>query len=165
ALYSIVWSLVLLYKNRNVVSKEIKKVYLEKRKMRYMYILFTLSSLIFVFLSPPNMLVLTIGITVLLLIYPYLYIIVKSVENVGMIKWVDVNKLVEGDWVAEPVKVKGKVICGPKDLGLEKEQIKALKKHRVKKVLIKEGIAFVPSILLGVIATLIYGNFIFFILT
>ncbi|MEK6816099.1 MAG: hypothetical protein AABY09_00670, partial [Nanoarchaeota archaeon] len=93
-----------------------------------------------------------------LLIYPYLFISIKAVETVGMLKYVSPNNLVEGDWVAEKIKVNGKVICSPKDLGLEQHQINALKRAKIRRVLVKEGIAFVPSIFFGTILSLVFTD-------
>ena len=82
-----------------------------------------------------------------------------------MIRWVDPEKLTEGDWVVQDVVIGGKRICGPKDLGLEMRQIKRLirlkKQKKIKKVLIKYGIPFVPSFLIAFIVTFLYGNFVF----
>ena len=86
---------------------------------------------------------------------------VKSVEKIALERWVPVQHLTEGDWVINTVKVGTKTICSPKDLGLEKEQISLLKKHNIKKVLVKDGIPFVPSFFLALLATLIWGNILF----
>ena len=92
----------------------------------------------------------------------YMWLFVKAIEKVAMLKYVTPDKLTEGDWIAQEVKYKGKVITGPKDLGIEKKQIKKLvslyKKKKLKKILIKEGIPFVPSFLIAFIITIIYGN-------
>ena len=68
---------------------------------------------------------------------------------------IPVNKLVEGDWVLEEVKVGKKVLVAAK-YGITKEQIAELKKAKVKRVLVKEGIPFVPSFLLAYILALIF---------
>jgi hypothetical protein len=85
-----------------------------------------------------------------------------------MYKRITPDKLTEGDWIANNIKIDGKYISGPKDLGIEKKQINQLidlwKKGKIKKVLIKEGMPFIPSFFIAFIITLIYGNlFIFFI--
>ena len=60
------------------------------------------------------------------------------------------------------IRINGKYICGPKDLGIEKKQIKKLmvfyREGKIKKILIKEGIPFVPSFLIAFVITLVYGN-------
>ncbi|GIU69536.1 MAG: hypothetical protein KatS3mg002_0772 [Candidatus Woesearchaeota archaeon] len=48
-----------------------------------------------------------------------------------------------------------KYITGPKDLGISKEQIELLKKSKIKKVLVKEGIPFIPAFLIAFILTMI----------
>jgi len=79
-----------------------------------------------------------------------------------MIKLVNPKELTEGDWIAKDILVKGKYIAGPKDLGIEKKQIKELirlyQKRKIKKVLMKIGIPFVPSFFIAYIITLAYGN-------
>ena len=58
--------------------------------------------------------------------------------------------------------VDGEHICGPKDLGIELKQINKLKKlqshGKINKILIKEGIPFVPSFLAAYITILLFGN-------
>ena len=54
----------------------------------------------------------------------YLWIFIKSVETTSMFKYVEPKELTEGDWIAKDYKVDGKYICGPKDLGIEKRQIR-----------------------------------------
>jgi hypothetical protein len=94
----------------------------------------------------------------------YLITAVKAVELSCMYKRVKPAVLTEGDWIANDVKVKGKRICGPKDLGIEKKQIKQLIKAKVKSVVIKVGIPFVPSFLLAFLLTLWIGNPMLFLL-
>ncbi len=92
-------------------------------------------------------------------------------------KGVDVEKVLAG-------KVKNKKVCeyvlehhgydivgkkiritGPSDLGIEKEQIEELRKMFPKrKILVKDGIPFVPSFLIAFIVTIVWGNvFLYFI--
>lgn len=56
----------------------------------------------------------------------------------------------------------GDYICGPKDLGIDKKQIKSLielyRKKEVGKILIKEGVPFVPSFFIAFTITLFAGN-------
>lgn len=95
----------------------------------------------------------------------YMWIAVRSIEQTAMQKWLPVSKLTEGDWVVNEVVVDGKYVCGPKDLGLSLEQIAALKrlrgKRKVSRVLIKEGIPFVPTFFLAFLATELLGSWYF----
>lgn len=97
-----------------------------------------------------------------MLITFYLWIFVKAIEKSCMYKLVEPPKLTEGDWIVKDIYVGGKYVTGPKELGISKKQIKQLiefyKKRKVKKILIKEGIPFVPSFLIAFIVTLMFGN-------
>ena len=63
------------------------------------------------------------------------------------------------------VKINGKTVVKKRDVGLLTEDIKKLisfkKKGKLKKVLIKVGIPFVPAFLISLIITLVFGNVLF----
>nr|AIF00785.1 hypothetical protein [uncultured marine group II/III euryarchaeote KM3_139_C07] len=171
SIYGLVWGIILAAKNKNRFTKEIKKIIKNKRVIRSRLIIFIGSLLL---LSPlfltkvPSIIIPIILLIILINITPYLWIFVKAVENSSMYKRITPDKLTEGDWIANDIKIDGKYISGPKDLGIEKKQINQLidlwKKGKIKKVLIKEGMPFIPSFFIAFIITLIYGNlFIFFI--
>lgn len=88
----------------------------------------------------------------------YSVIGIKAVEQSCMYKFLKPQQLTEGDWVAKPVYFKGKYICGPKDLGIAKEKIQELKRLKIKQVLIKEGIPFVPSFVIAFALSLLIGS-------
>jgi hypothetical protein len=75
---------------------------------------------------------------------------------------IPVEKLTEGDWIVKDVIVGGKRICGPKDLGISKPQIEVLlklkQKGKIRKILVKEGMPFVPVFLISFVISLIWGN-------
>jgi len=99
-----------------------------------------------------------LGIAFLLVVMIYLIIFTKAVEDCCLIKNAKVEELTEGDWIVKDIKIKGDYICGPKDLGISKQQIRKLKKNKIKNVLIKNGIPFIPSFLIGFIITYFLGN-------
>ena len=92
----------------------------------------------------------------------YVWILIKCVEKSSMLVLLPIGRLTEGDWIAKEVYVKGKYVCGPKDLGVSKKQIKLLRQYRqrnlIKNILVKQGIPFIPSFLLALIFTLFWGN-------
>ena len=88
-----------------------------------------------------------------LIVMMYLFIIIKAVEFSAMIQLIPIKQLTEGDWIAKDIVVKGKRICGPKDLGVSRKQIKKLIKLKVKKVWVKYGMPFVPSFLVAFLVT------------
>ncbi|MBL7100415.1 MAG: prepilin peptidase [Nanoarchaeota archaeon] len=162
ALYGLAWSIYLAVKNWGGFVKSFKKVLVKKRRIRRIALVFSLLVIISLFFVQISYIRFALCVAALFFIsYSYLVVFVKAVEDSCMHKWIPVSKLTEGDWVAKPVYVNKKIVCGPKDLGLEKCQINILKKARIKKVFIKEGIPFVPSFLIAVIVTLIFGNIIF----
>ncbi len=85
----------------------------------------------------------------------YIYVVAQNLMFVNT----DVNKLTEGDWLADDVKDEsGKVVVKRRQTGLLAADIKELKEHGVNTVLVKIGLPFVPGLFLGVIITLFLGN-------
>lgn len=106
-----------------------------------------------------------LGVGLMITVFFYLFIYIKSVEVSCMRKLVKPEELTEGDWIVDEIAFGKKVIAGPKDLGISKDQINELvmlyhSGKLKKKVLIKEGIPFVPSFLFGLIAAVAYLLFI-----
>jgi Flp pilus assembly protein protease CpaA len=165
AIYGIFWSALLSFKNRKKFMQQYKKISATKhiKFSKAVSLILLLCSLIIFFLFKENVIrFLSVSLGIVIVFTLYLWIFIKSVENSCMFKYVTPDKLTEGDWIARDIKIGGKYITGPKDLGISKKQIQALKtlykQNKVKKVLIKEGIPFVPSFLLGWIFTLVSGN-------
>ncbi|MEK6874560.1 MAG: A24 family peptidase [Nanoarchaeota archaeon] len=94
----------------------------------------------------------------------YLFLMLRSVEAVCFLKKMPVSELTEGDWIYKDVKIKRMYLCGPKDLGISKQQIMLLKKYKIKDVLVKSGIPFIPSFLIAFGVTLAFGNLVFLLL-
>lgn len=91
-----------------------------------------------------------------------LYVFSKSVEETCMQKNVSPEKLTEGDWIVNDIIVEGEKICGPKDLGIDKTQIEKLiqlkKQKKITKILIKEGMPFIPSFFIAFILTVLFRD-------
>ncbi len=163
SIYGLFWSFVVAFKNRKNFLKDFKARAKKLAKIRRFLLIISSAILLSAFFI--NVLMTKIFLVILvfsaLLIF-YSTIFVKSVEKTCMLKFVEPEKLTEGDWIARNVIVNKKRIAGPKDLGIEKEQIKQLialkRKGLIKKILIKEGIPFVPSFLIAFIVTLEFGN-------
>jgi len=168
ALYGLLWSLILVFKHKKKFINEIRKILALRQLIMAKNILlaFLLISIILsFFIKSKIMQMQLVALPVISLVTLYLWASVKSVENACMFKYVKPAQLTEGDWIAKDIIVGGKKICGPKDLGIEKKQIRLLIKlhhqNKVKNVLIKEGIPFVPSFLIAFVITLIFGNLFF----
>jgi len=168
AVYGLLWSFTLVLKNLKNFLKEFKKASHSSKAIKSRtYVIFSvILILILAFFNKGTALgFLLLALAVIILITFYLWIFVKAVEKTCMIKSITPDKLTEGDWIVKNIKYKGKYICGPKDLGIEKKQIMVLKKlykqNKIKNILIKEGIPFVPSFLIAYIITLFFGNLFF----
>ena len=160
AFYGIVWSIALIIKNRKNFITEFKSA-LKTGKIHIFQttslgISLVLIILVF-FLDSRTLKTFTLGIALIAALYFYLYVAVKSIENVSFYKRIPIEKLVEGDWLAADVRVKNKTILSKKTT-IEKKHIIELKALNVRNVLIKEGIPFVPPFLLGTILAILIGN-------
>lgn len=169
--YGLSWSFILAFRNWRNFYKEFKKIShnLKIIKLRIYLFVFVFLMLVFSFLSRGTFFsFFFLALLLMSLVIFYLWIFVKAIEKTCMIKAVSPDKLTEGDWIMKEVKVNGKYICGPKDLGIEKKQIRELvklyKQKKVKRVMIKEGIPFVPSFLVAYIVSLMFGNLLFLLI-
>jgi hypothetical protein len=95
--------------------------------------------------------------------YP-LSIISRSL-NKFMRKSVTPDELETGDWVLEDIKVGKKIIISKDNPGLTRSQIKQLedlyKKKKIQKILIKDGIPFLPVFFLAYLANVFYGDLVY----
>lgn len=92
---------------------------------------------------------------------PILYFFIKSakiLEKFMFIKKKPLSQIVLGDWIAQDIKVDDKIIYKAKDfkLGVEEYQLEKIKElsrtnKELKKLYVKDGIAFLPALLLGFI--------------
>lgn len=164
AVYGLGWTLFLAYRHKKKFLQELEKLRTKKmlRLRNALLVLMGMTIAGMIFLKHPlEKLALIVFFVSTTLLY-YFWLGAKAVENACMYKFVPPEKLTEGDWIVKNIIVGGKRITGPKDLGINKEQIAKLirlkKQHKIQKVLIKEGIPFVPSFLIGFLMTLAWGN-------
>ncbi|MBR9682917.1 prepilin peptidase [Candidatus Woesearchaeota archaeon] len=147
AVVGLFWSLSIALKERSKFFNEFKRLLGLTRRIRLLVLLisvgFFMLSLFYYHAWP-------------FIFFPiggfYTFCFVKAVEKSCFIKEYSVGQLVEGDWLAEDVVWKGKKIAGM-GKGLEKKEIWNLMslhgEGKLKSVLVKEGIPFVPSFLLA----------------
>ncbi len=165
-IYGLLFSAGLAIKNHKKFSKEFDlliKNYTSKLNIKfYLYYIMPVI-LVFILMLIFNYLLSMIFIIFIILLI-FIYIFIKAVENSSMYKLINVKNLEEGDWVVNQIKIKNKIIYKPKLLGVTKQDIIKLQKSSIKKVLIKDGLPFVPAFLVGFIISIIFGNlFILFI--
>ncbi len=154
SLYGLLLTFFFAFQNRKSFLKEFKK----KRGTVKGSILLTFVVVAFALTILAILTKIYFAVTVAILIaaLPYLYIALKTTEEVSMIRLVACSELAEGDWLAEKIRV-GKKIIKPSWEGLSKREIVLLRKAK-KKVLVKYGLPFVPAFLLTLLISLVFGN-------
>lgn len=163
--FGLIWSLVLGLRNSSKVIDYWKRFLAKKDAVKIKSMLFVMAFILLVLsalIRDKLFFAYALLASIFSILTFFLWVFIKSIENVAMIKFVVPARLTEGDWIAKDIYYKGKYITGPKDLGVSKRQIKELTKlykiGKIKKVLIKEGIPFVPSFLVAYLITFFVGN-------
>ncbi len=141
--YGLFYSGVLWWKNRKKVNAEMGKLLAKNRWL----VGIVLVSGVLMILGVKSFLFFLVG--VLLFIFPFLYLFAKGLENVSMVREVSGLELREGDWLVHDVAVGSRKVIRADWDGLSLEDIELLKGRR--KVLIKEGLPFVPAFLIAFI--------------
>lgn len=150
AFYGLFWMLFLAVKNRSQFSQEFREAMGFNRELHRGMWAFSLVVVGFSIFARPfwPLSLIPVGLF-------YLFSFVNSVERSCFYRKADVKKLTEGDWLEENVFVDGRKILSKKTL--EKKDLELLHRHKVKEVLIKEGVPFVPSFLLAYLV-LVFGK-------
>ncbi|MBS3071028.1 prepilin peptidase [Candidatus Pacearchaeota archaeon] len=141
-LYGLSWSVYFYFRDRKKLKPEFKKQF-NKIRVASIFVMF-LGILIMVF-GFFEVLFFYFGATIFVL--PYLYVYSKAIDEVSLVKNLDVKKLEEGDWLYRDIKVGKKVIKASWE-GLTKKDINEIKKKH-KSVMIRQGIPFVPVFLIS----------------
>ncbi len=153
ALYGLLYSIVLLMNHFAQWKKEYLKLQTKQLKqMKMLCIALGVIILIFLWILQQNPLRITmVTVALMILLYPYFYQMLKAVENATMYKKIPIARLTEGDWIADQTIRKRFSIPA---WGVEHKHIEQLKKSKMKHVLIKEGIPFIPSFFFAVLFAL-----------
>ncbi len=172
AVYGVLWTLGLGIFHFKELKKSMKthfKIPLIRKIRFYTHITSLLLILIGIFVPIFMVRLFSLVFAFLLLFFVYLFITIKSVEKTCMYRILTPDKLVEGDWPVDDVKVEDKIIFSKdKKVGFEQEDLEVIRKlhedGKLKEVKVKHGIPFVPSFLFSLIVTLTYGNVVFLLL-
>lgn len=148
AIYTIIYSESIAINNKNKFKSEFSKN-LKKYKIA---IPVTILLLVFDIILLKNSAILIIPL-ILLTIIPFLFIYIKSLDKC-MIKLISPENLTEGDWLERDIEINSRTIIKKTVHGLSIKDILLLRKHN-KKVLIKQGIPFVPAFLITLILIII----------
>ncbi|MBU2497126.1 MAG: A24 family peptidase [Nanoarchaeota archaeon] len=150
AFYGLFFLIIYTWKNKTSFYKEFKRT---NKKVPLPYLLLCLAFVLGAIILKNWFWIL---FSFLIILLYYLYLIAKISEKVALIQEITSDKLTEGDWLAQTVKIGNKEIKPTWD-GLSKKDIALLRKEK-KKVLIRQGIPFVPAFLIAFIITLLLGN-------
>ncbi len=162
AIYGISWSLYAALRNWQSFKQSFKeKIYSDRfKKIRKYNIIIVILFLVALFFVPFSFKALLVAVILFLYVTLYLWAFIRSVEESCMIVERKVEDLVPGDWIAEEVKIDGEHVIGVEDLGISEKQIKKIKDSDLEKVVVREGVPFVPSFFIGYTLTLWIGNWI-----
>ncbi|MDO8517638.1 MAG: hypothetical protein Q7S33_05950 [Nanoarchaeota archaeon] len=155
SIWGVGFSLYLFFKNpRNIklqFNKEIDNSYAEYFLGAGAFcIVLSFFNIMFLFFS------------MLFFIFPLLFAFARAVEKTSMTKSINARDLREGDWLVNPIKMKNKTII-PNWEGLRNSDLVLLRKLN-KKVMIKEGIPFVPSFLIALLLYVLFRNDLYMLL-
>jgi hypothetical protein len=115
-----------------------------------------LSLLFFISISDKALGFLFFGMALVLFVGVFSFLFVKSVEDSCLYKKIKSSQLTEGDWVAETIRMNGKVVI-KKHEAATPEQMRKLKYYK-KIFMIKIGIPFIPAFLIAFIALVVFRD-------
>lgn len=154
AVYGLIWMAVLAFRKRKLFWQQFKHSLSEYRTLHLVLAFVSGAIFILVFFVP---------LVMPLALFPlgvfYLFLFVDIVEKNCFMKTVNVNELTEGDWLAEDLFVGNKKVFRRKTLeNKDLWKLRQLKAEgKIKEVLIKEGIPFIPSFLFAYLF-LVFGK-------
>ncbi len=163
-IYGLAWSIYLIASHFRQFLKEFIKLESKYKVRRLVTTGFVALAMVlsFVFLRGAINKLVGLMLCLLMLITLHLWFVVKAVEKVCFFKWIAPKKLTEGDWVVRPIRKGKKIIVKPSDFGVTKEQIAKMVElqnaGQLDRVLVKEGIPFVPPLFLAALVTWIFQN-------
>ena len=162
AAYGLAWVVVLFIRRFSRVRREFARQYKPLRLYGIFSLLLSSALLLFSFSVPYSLLPFSITVAFLPFTTFYLWLFVRSVEKVAFYKRISPYDLTEGDWIANPIIVGGEQVVPSHGIGVTKRQIQKLHHlydfGKISTVVIKQGIPFVPSFLLGLLL-MIFFNF------
>jgi Flp pilus assembly protein protease CpaA len=165
AVYGLIWSLVLSFMHRKAFWAKFSQLTKEASRTKLIMVIAGTAFAALSFFMPFEIKILLLITALLLMCSTYLFVFVKTVEAVCMLKHIPIDKLTEGDWIAEDVQIGKKTVYVMNKQGIEKKDIEMLlgymKNGKLKSVLVKEGIPFVPSFLMAFVIAYFLGSGLF----
>ncbi|MBI2041092.1 MAG: prepilin peptidase [DPANN group archaeon] len=157
AALGIIGTAIIFAKNFRAIVPEIKKQFSENKK----YLYFSAGTIA---VSPAFLFFTNIYFAAAVALAGFfimLFFALKSVEISSMHKDVAPEKLIEGDWLLDEIKIDNFHVK-PTKAGLETDEIKKIKElaaqGKIKTIRVKEGLPYLPAFLAALIASLFYGD-------
>jgi Flp pilus assembly protein protease CpaA len=151
AVYSLIYSVFIAAKNRKQFKTEFARLTKKyKRILSAASVSFVILLFLLLIFSLINYLIFIL-IFFILSAFPWLYIYTQALDKC-MVSLVPAEKLTEGDWLEQDIKINSKLTIKKTVHGLSFEDIQLLKKYK-KPALIKQGIPFVPAFLIALLIT------------
>jgi Flp pilus assembly protein protease CpaA len=141
-LYTLIYSLFLVRINYSSFKTSFSHQFVKNKK----YFMLSFLIALFVYFTLDGNLIYA---PLFVFLSPLLFIYVHTVEKSCMVKYVNPNRLTEGDWLAKDVVV-GKKTIKKNFEGLSSKEILLLRKYG-KNVLIKSGIPFAPAFVISLL--------------
>ncbi|MEM2874342.1 MAG: A24 family peptidase [Candidatus Nanoarchaeia archaeon] len=155
AIFGVIGVIWLLAKNWCKVVPAIKKEF--KKNELMMYPLIGIVAVAIILYSWKTV----FGVIAILAALTFVLFVFKATEEVCMVKTIKPSMLVEGDWIAEAIKIDG-FSYEPKRRGVSKEEITKLigleEAGKLKEIRIKDGLPYVPAFLAALLVTIFYGD-------
>ena len=143
-IYGLIFSVVLAVRNKEKFKEHFFR--LGEKNKGILNVFFIAAIAIAIFTAIIDMTIL-VSLSMLILLFPLLYIYGKAVEESSMVKSVAIKKLTVGDWLVGSVSVGKRKIKSSWE-GLSERQLALIQKKKGK-VKIKQGIPFTPSFLIA----------------
>lgn len=131
-IYGIVWLSIVMIKNFDSFKRTYKTTYNQSSKYLRYVLYFSVPILIIGALTIEELFLkatFTV-LSIMLILLFYLFIAIKVLEEIAFIKEIPLSKLTEGDWIAEPIVLKGDGVIGNKDSSVTKEQVMEFNKAK-----------------------------------
>ena len=149
SIYVFSWSFILVFFNFNNFKKEFGKEFKRIKSLFGFGIFFAALWILASYFLGIEFVV----IGLIFILFPALFAYTRAVEHSCMIKRVSSKDLTVGDWLHEDIFVGGKKIR--KDWqGVSKEELLLIRKKYKRKILVRYGVPFTPSFLIGLIGLL-----------
>jgi Flp pilus assembly protein protease CpaA len=156
SVYGILYSLFSMAAHFREFKKEFSKQFKKYKTLTFCVIVLSLAALVIFYVYE---FYLGIALSAIIFLTPFLLIYAKSIEESCMIKSAKVKDLTIGDWLYRPIKI-GKKSIKPNWEGLSERELKLIQAKYRAKVLVKQGLPFVPAFLIAflLMLALIYFN-------